>query len=215
MSDQIRVFIVEDQPSWQNMITRQLNLYPDFLVVGIAENVEQAIKMGNVIDFDFAIIDLQLDQTREDGFKVYNELKKSKNLHAIFLTHNENPNTMYNAFLLGGYSYIPKTYLNVLPQTVRYLHENPVPQMFMNAVQDKVKEFRLVDLTYAEKNVFDLLRQGLRPKDISINLNITLYTVRSHIKNVLKKLEVNNYRDALKKLYCEEEITEIQNDTDD
>lgn len=215
MSDQIKVFIVEDQPSWQNMITRQLNLFPDFLVVGIAENVEQAIKMGMVLDFDFAIIDLQLDQTKEDGFRVFNELKKQKNLNAIFLTYNENPNTMYNAFLLGGYSYIPKTYLNVLPQTIRYLHENPVPNMLMNAVQDKVKEFRLVDLTYAEKNVFDLLRQGLRPKDISTNLNITLYTVRSHIKNVLKKLEVNNYRDALKKLYCDEGIAEIPNEDKD
>ena len=76
----------------------------------------------------------------------------------------------------------------------------------MNAVHDKIKEFRLYDLTYAEKNVFDLLKQGLRPKEISARLNITLYTVRSHIRNVLKKLEVNNYRDALKKLYCEAEI---------
>lgn len=215
MGDQIKVFIIEDQPSWQSMITRQLNLFPDFLVVGIAENVEQAIKMGNVVDFDFVVIDLQLDQTTEDGFKVYNELKKNKDVHAIFLTYNENPTTMYNAFLLGGYSYIPKTYLNVLPQTIRYLHDNPVPNMFMNAVQDKVKEFRLVDLTYAEKNVFDLLKQGVRPKDISSNLNITLYTVRSHIKNVLKKLEVNNYRDALKKLYGDEEINENQNEIKD
>lgn len=206
MNGQIKVFIVEDEPSWQNKITRQLNLFSEFLVVGIAENVEQAIQMGNLMDYDFIIIDLQLDQTVAGGFKVYNELKKNKDLQAIFLTSDENPNTMYDAFLLGVYSYIPKTYLNVLPQTIRYLHENPVPKIFMNAVHEKVKEFRLIDLTSAEKNVFDLLRQGIKPKDISNNLNITLYTVRSHIRNVLKKLEISTYREALKKLYGEAEI---------
>ena len=39
MNNFIRIFIVEDQPTWQNMITRELNLYPEFLVVGIAESV--------------------------------------------------------------------------------------------------------------------------------------------------------------------------------
>lgn len=210
MKKHIRILIVEDESTWQNMITRQLNLFPEFLIVGIAENVEQAIQLGKILDYEFIIIDLQLDQTAEDGFIVYDELKKSRNLQAIFLTNNQNPDTMYNAFLHGGYSYIPKTYLNVLPQTIRYLHENPAPSLMMNAVQEKVKEFRLTNLTYTERNVFDLLRQGLKPKDIAAELNISLYTVRSHIKNVLKKLDANNYHIALKKLYYNEEIAVIK-----
>lgn len=209
MSAYIRIFIVEDQPSWQNLITRELNAFPEFLVVGIAESVHQGIQLGKILEYDFIIIDLQLDQTMEDGFVVYDTLKKVWNLQAIFLTNNENPNTMYHAFLHGGFSYIPKTYLNVLPQTIRYLHDNPVPNLYMNALQDKVKAFRLADLTAAEQQVFDLLRQGLKPKDISADLNISLYTVRSHIKNVLKKLETNTYRDALKKLYHDESLDEI------
>jgi DNA-binding NarL/FixJ family response regulator len=206
MDDHIKIFIVEDEPSWQNLITKQLNQFPEFLVVGIAENVAQAIKLGKIIDFDFIVIDLQLDQTPEDGFRVYNELKKHKELQAIFLTYNEDPDIMYNTFLQGGYSYIPKNYLHVLPQTIHYLHKNPVPKIFMNAVQDRIKEFRRIVLTYAEKNVFDLLRQGLKPDEISRSLNITLYTVRSHIRNVLKKLEVSSYKEAIRKLYCEDEI---------
>jgi DNA-binding NarL/FixJ family response regulator len=210
MNDQIKLFIVEHQPTWQNMITHQLNIFPDFLVVGVAGTVKQAIKMGHILDFDLMIIDLQLGPTEKDSFKVYNELKKTKDLQAIFLTDMENKNTMYNAFLLGGYFYIPKNYLAVLPQTIRFVYKNPVPKMFMNAIQEKIKEIRLGDLTSAEKNVFNLLRQGIKPKCISGNLKISLYTVRSHIKNVLKKLEVNNYRDALKKLYGENEINGIE-----
>ncbi len=206
MNEYLKVFIVEDEPFWQNMITRQLNMFPDFLIVGIAEYVEQAIEMGNLIDYDIILIDLHLGKTVEDGFQVYNELKKTKDIQAIFLTGDDDPKRMYNAFLLGVFSYIPKTHLNVLPQTIRYLYENPVPNIFMNAVYNKIKEFRLYDLTFSEKNVFDLLRQGLKPKEISTSLNITLYTVRSHIRNVLKKLEVKNYRDALKKLYSNNEI---------
>lgn len=209
MNDQIKLFIVEDQPSWQNVITHQLNQFPDFLVVGIAGTMKQAIKMGNIIDFNLVIIDLQLGPTEKDSFKVYNELKKNKDLPAIFLTDMGNKNTMYNAFLLGGYFYIPKEHLNVLPQTIRFIHNNPVPKMLMSAIQDKIKEIRMGDLTSAEKTIFNLLRQGVKPKNISGNLKISLYTVRSHIKNVLKKLEVNNYRDAIQKLYGENEISDI------
>jgi NarL family two-component system response regulator LiaR len=201
MDGQIRILIIEDEPSWQNLITRQLNLYPEFLVVGIAERVDQATQLGRILEYEFAIIDLQLDQTAEDGFVVYNTLKKDRQFQVIFLTNNESPNTMYDAFLQGGYSYIPKTYLNVLPQTIRYFYENPVPNLLMKTIQDRVKDFRLGDLTSAEKNVFSLLNQGLKPNDISVRLNISVYTVRSHIKNVLKKLETNNYQDALKKLF--------------
>lgn len=206
MNGQIKLFIVEDQPSWQNQITHQLNQFPDFLVVGIAGTSKQAIKIGNILDFDLLIIDLHLGSSETESFKVYHELKKNKDLPAIFLTDIENKNTMYNAFLMGGFFYIPKNHLNVLPQTIRFIHNNPVPKMFMSAIQDKIKEIRQGDLTSAEKNVFDLLRQGVKPKNISGNLQISLYTVRSHIKNVLKKLEVNNYRDAVKKLYGEDEI---------
>jgi DNA-binding NarL/FixJ family response regulator len=201
MDRHIRILIIEDEPSWQNLITHQLNLDPEFLVVGIAERVEQAIQLGKILEYEFVIIDLQLDRTAEDGFVVYNALKKERDFQAIFLTNNENPNTMYDAFLQGGYSYIPKSYLNVLPQTIRYFYENPVPNLMMKTIQDRAKEFRLGDLTGTEKNVFSLLNQGLKPNDISARLNISVYTVRSHIKNVLKKLATNNYQDALKKLF--------------
>ena len=207
-----KILIIEDEPTWQNMITRQLNQDPKFLIVGIAENLEQGLNLGKILDYDFIVIDLQLDQTAEDGFVVYDELKKVRSIQAIFLTNNENPDTMFRAFLHGGYSYIPKTYLNVLPQTIHYLHENPVSNLMMNAVQDKVKEYRLTELTYAERNIFDLLNQGLKPKKIAEDFNISLYTVRSHIKNVLKKLELNDYREALKKLYNNEEIAVTSED---
>ncbi|NLW47174.1 MAG: response regulator transcription factor [Firmicutes bacterium] len=201
MKEHIRVLIIEDEPTWQKMITRQLNQDPKFLIVGIAENLEQGINLGKILDYDFIIIDLQLDQTAEDGFVVYDELKKARKIQAIFLTNNENPDTMYRAFLHGGYSYIPKSYLNVLPQTLHYLYENPASNLIMNAVQDRVKEYRLTKLTSAERNIFDLLNQGLKPKKIAEDFNISLYTVRSHIKNVLKKLALNDYREAIKKLY--------------
>lgn len=211
MGDFIRILIIEDEPFWQRMVTQQLNLNPEFLVIGIANTVQQAIEMGKVADYDFAIIDLQLDQTAEDGFRVYQELKKVKDFKAIFLTSVEEPKSMYNAFLLGVFSYIPKKHLNVIGQTILYLHDNAVPEIFMNAVYDQIKEFRLYDLTTTEKNIFKLLREGLRPKDIAAHLNISLYTVRSHIRNVLKKIEVNTYREALQKLYCGRDLIHSPN----
>lgn len=213
MKKPIRILIVEDEVYWQNMITQHLKEFPDLLIIGIAENIEQGIYLGKILDYDFIIIDLQLDQTFEDGFLVLEEIKKVRgNIQAIFLTNNTSPDMMYHAFLQGGYHYIPKTYLQVLSQTIHYLYENPVSNLMLETIQDKVKEYRLADLTPTERSIFGLLKQGLKPKAIAESLTVSLYTVRSHIKNVLKKLGAKNYRDALKMLYCEKELVASRRD---
>ena len=52
------------------------------------------------------------------------------------------------------------------------------------------------ELTTREQEVLDLIAQGLSDKEIAAALSISLYTVKSHVRNILAKLHVNNRREA-------------------
>lgn len=52
-------------------------------------------------------------------------------------------------------------------------------------------------LTHREKEILQLIRQGLLSKEIADKLNLSIYTINNHRKNILAKLEVNNMIEAI------------------
>ena len=60
------------------------------------------------------------------------------------------------------------------------------------AVKDKAQVVEAVRLTSRERQVIDLLGEGLSNKEISSRLNIAVHTVKSHVHNVLEKLALHS-----------------------
>ena len=52
-------------------------------------------------------------------------------------------------------------------------------------------------LTNREKEILLLIRQGFLSKEIANRLNISIYTVNNHRKNILAKLDVDNVMEAI------------------
>ena len=61
-------------------------------------------------------------------------------------------------------------------------------------------------LTRREKEVFELLVEGLSTKEISLTLKISEKTVRNHISNVMQKLGVKGRANAVIELLKLKEI---------
>lgn len=55
-------------------------------------------------------------------------------------------------------------------------------------------------LSNQEKNIIKLMISGLSPREISVHLNVKYETVRSHLKNIYRKLEVNSMLKAVVKI---------------
>ena len=60
------------------------------------------------------------------------------------------------------------------------------------AVKDKAKVLEAVRLTARERQVIDLLGEGLSNKEIAARLHIAVHTVKSHVHNVLEKLALHS-----------------------
>ena len=56
-------------------------------------------------------------------------------------------------------------------------------------------------LTKREMEILKLIRQGLLSKEIADQLNISIYTVNNHRKNILTKLKANNILEAINLLH--------------
>jgi DNA-binding NarL/FixJ family response regulator len=54
----------------------------------------------------------------------------------------------------------------------------------------------IVDLTQREQEVLGLVSEGMTDKEIGVELSISLYTVKSHLRNILSKLQVSSRREA-------------------
>ena len=62
------------------------------------------------------------------------------------------------------------------------------------------KQEQLKDLTNAEKDLFELLEKGYSRSEIQEKLIKTENTIKTQIKNILKKLGVKNTKEAVRKV---------------
>jgi DNA-binding CsgD family transcriptional regulator len=73
-----------------------------------------------------------------------------------------------------------------------------VAEYFKVSVNDKQDEFRSL-LSRRETEVLELIHEGLSNKEIAARLHVSLATVKTHINNIYKLLEVSNRREAIEK----------------
>jgi DNA-binding NarL/FixJ family response regulator len=64
-----------------------------------------------------------------------------------------------------------------------------------------MKKFLLSELSARENEILPLLANGLRYKDIAASLHVSTETIRTHVRNIYRKLEVKSRTEALNKVY--------------
>ncbi|MBA2848489.1 response regulator transcription factor [Thermosulfuriphilus ammonigenes] len=132
-------------------------------------------------------------------------LNKGLNIEMIVLSNNEDENQLFSAFKYGAVGYILKNKTD--PNEITSLIENVVndcafisPRMakrILMTFREKHEINFVIKLTPREREILEYLCQGFAPKKISLMLNISYQTVRVHLKNIYKKLQVNSLVEAL------------------
>jgi len=128
-------------------------------------------------------------------------------LQCMVLTVYDKPDIIFEALKAGAISYLLKsTPAEKIIEAIAEVKNggSPISSQIARkvieafALKENTNEY-FQDLTRREQEMLEQLSKGYRYKEIADKLYISLDTVRTHIRNIYEKLQVNSRAEALKK----------------
>lgn len=212
--DKIRVVIVDDHAMVRQGLRTFLELQDTFAlpieVIGEAVNGVEAVELAKKTQPDIVLLDLVMPQM--DGIQATSKiLECSPHSRVIILTSFGEEDKVLPAIRAGAQGYLLKDIPpNELVQAVREVYlgkvqlHPAVAQKLMQAVATKKEEPttshagpRSDDgLTEREQEVLQLIADGRNNREIAAKLVISEKTVKTHVSNILSKLNLDDRTQA-------------------
>ncbi|KMY52550.1 LuxR family transcriptional regulator [Bacillus sp. FJAT-27231] len=193
----IRLLIVEDDSVWMKCISDYVGKEGDITVVKQAHTKEEALQV-NCSDIDVALIDLKLadDDTNLSGLEVSSELCSKGLKKIIMLTSWDETEIILESFDKGAMNYITKTSYRDIPNAIREAYCGKVslhPDVSGVIVHELKTERKIKVLTHAEREVFELKKQGLSKSQIAEKLYKSVETIKKQIKMINRKINKEGF----------------------
>ncbi|EFU73522.1 response regulator transcription factor [Enterococcus italicus] len=197
----IRVLLVDDHEMVRIGVSAYLSIQDDIDVIAQAENGAIGVEKALDLRPDVILMDLVMDVM--DGIEATKEI-----LHAwpeakiIIVTSFIDDEKVYPAIEAGASGYLLKTSAaHDIAQAIRTIYQGGrvVEPQVSNKLRNETsnRNFHLHDeLTNREKEVLQLISNGKSNQEIADELFITLKTVKTHVSNILSKLEVEDRTQA-------------------
>lgn len=197
----IKIIMVEDDPEWLKIMTDFLSGYSDLEVVGTANCKDEALHLVKHIDADVVLLDINLSENKRDGIAVAFEILTLTKLKVIMLTSLNEEELIIDSFAAGAVDYVSKENYLKIPKIIHRIAKeiSPMDVLLKDYARLK-KEEQLIELTPAERDVFDLIAQGYSMAQIEDKMFKTHNTLRTQVKRILQKLKVKNRAEAVKKV---------------
>jgi DNA-binding NarL/FixJ family response regulator len=197
----IVVAVVEDDPLIRTWLASVINGTKGYCCLGAFSDFESALPVITERLPDVVLMDIVLPgKSGIEGTKKIKQLVPD--VDVVVLTVQENDEMVFQALCAGAAGYLTK---NISPEklidAIREVYDGGAP-MSTNIARMVVESFRKTSespLTQRETEVLFHLSRGKSYTMIANTLFIDGETVRSHIKNIYRKLEVNTKADAIAK----------------
>lgn len=197
----IRVYLVDDHPIVREGLKTFLSTQAKIKIVGEAGDGETALKEIEKEEPDVAIVDLHLPGI--GGVQLIREIKEvSFNTQVIILSSFSEDSEVIAAIEAGALSYLMKDSppQKLIEAIIAAREGEPVlhpriAKKLMNRVSRK--EPVIESLTVREEEVLAQLVKGRSNKEIADELFISEKTVKTHVSNILRKLDVKDRTQAV------------------
>lgn len=203
----INVGIIEDEKDIRNSLELLINGSEGFSCKHTYSSAEDAIKEIPSLKLDVVLTDINLPG--KSGIDCIRELKsKCSETHFLICTTFEDSENVFNALKAGATGYLTKTTQpSKLLDAIVDAYNGGSP-MSSHIARKVVNSFKVSDvnpelarLSNREKEILDLLSKGLRYKEIADKIFLSTETVRTHIRNIYEKLQVNSRTEAVNKVF--------------
>ena len=200
-TEKIKVLIVDDHQVVRQGLRTFLELQDDVLVVGEAGDGELAVEMVRQLNPNVVLMDLVMPHL--DGISATRQVKSlGTEVKIIALTSFTEDDKVFPAIQAGASSYLLKDVSpDDLVEAIRAVHRGEprlhpdIARKLMEQVVHQVsspRESHFKDLTERECEVINLVAQGCSNQDIANELVISEKTVKTHVSNILSKLQLED-----------------------
>jgi DNA-binding NarL/FixJ family response regulator len=199
-----RICIVEDKEDLREGMNMMLQLSQHYELVGSYANAEAALKEIPQVRPDAVLMDINLPGA--SGIECVAALKNAfPEILFMMCTAYEDNDKIFDSLKSGASGYILKTEgPKIIIESLDDLFAGGSP-MSSNIARKVVASFTnmykknavVETLSDREKMVLDQLAKGLIGKEVADVLNISWGTVRKHVQNIYKKLQVNTRVEAV------------------
>lgn len=202
----INVLIFEDNQNLRFSIETMLQWHTDF-------NLVKAMADANAIDeiletHQADVILMDIDMPGLNGIDALKKIRATnQHIYVIMLTVFEDENNIFDAICAGANGYLLKKNLDQIPDAINDVMVGGAPMT--SSIAKKVLSFvpkrqlthqnAIAPLTQRETQILEHIVKGFSYKMIAAELDISVETIRSHIKKIYKKLHVNSATEAIYK----------------
>jgi two-component system response regulator DevR len=189
----IHVLLVDDHEVVRRGLRELLNDEPDIEVVAEASSVDEALAVAMHVEPDVAVVDVRLGDG--DGVTLCRELRARPNPpRCLMLTAFDDEEAMVGAIMAGAAGYLLKQVKG--HDVVIAVREVAAGRSLLDPLTtarmlDKMRNpphDELEHLTERERDVLDLIGQGLANREIAERLFLAEKTVKNYVTSVLAKL---------------------------
>ncbi len=208
----IKVSIAEDNPALAKSIKEKIELFNNDIKYKFAA-VNGIDLLGQLThDHNVDCILMDIEMPKMDGIKATELIKqKYPQIKIIMLTVFDDEDKIFRSIQAGANGYLLKDETpDKIYEGIKMIMEGGAPmsptiatkslQLLRNSLQLNTEAENVnFPISSREKDILEQLSKGLTYKQIADNLNISPSTVRKHIENIYKKLQVHNKLQAVQK----------------
>jgi DNA-binding NarL/FixJ family response regulator len=206
MTTQLRVLVADDHPIFRDGILMLLATTPDIVGVGEARTGDEAVELADTLAPDVILMDIQMhgcngvDATRRI-------LSAHPTIRVLIVTMFEDDASLFTAVRAGARGFVLKDAERAdILRAIRSVGQGEA--IFSPAVASRLLEYMTTpaqnlaatefpELTDREREILELMAQGLRNADIARRLVLSPRTVRDYVSSVFSKLRVADRSHAI------------------
>jgi DNA-binding NarL/FixJ family response regulator len=191
-----RVVLCDDHEIVREAVKARMASVPGVDIVGEAETGEDVIGKVQELKPDVCIVDVELPG--QDGIEATREILKVRpETRVIIFTAHAQPDLLTLALRAGASGYVLKSAPS--EDIARAIEVVAGGGTFVGTElgQGAGEVEKLLELTPREREILELLAEGLRVKQIADRLSLSPATVHTHVRNAIARMEVDTRTEAV------------------
>jgi DNA-binding NarL/FixJ family response regulator len=198
-----RVFLVDDHEVVRAGVKEMLESTGEFVVVGEAGGVDQALNRLQGLEVDIAVLDVRLPDG--NGIELCREIRSTwPDLPCLMLTSFSHDEAIVDAAMAGAQGYALKQIRGTdIVDAVRavaagrsILDAATTRRALERLHHGTEEQQQLAQLSHQERRIFDLIGEGMSNRQIAETMFLAEKTVKNYVSNLLAKLGMSRRTEA-------------------